>query len=190
MVTQLSTGEAPNAAAMSAARTVSQSAVLKSIRLVESTSTRQLYEGALPPNVNMGSELRSEFNDESGNLLVFVLCELSANRSADDDEPVLSLAARFQIHYQVGTDVAGDNAHAFARIVGMFNVWPFWREFVQSMTNRMGMPSLTIPLMDPSTVAWSETSSGATPKKAARKKARKSPKKKSAKKKAAKKKRR
>lgn len=28
------------------------------------------------------------------------------------------------------------------------NAWPYWREFVQSMSNRMGFPALTVPLLE------------------------------------------
>ena len=29
----------------------------------------------------------------------------------------------------------------------IFNAWPYWREFVQSMSARMGFPALTVPLL-------------------------------------------
>ncbi len=28
------------------------------------------------------------------------------------------------------------------------NAWPYWREFVQSMSARMGFPALTVPLLE------------------------------------------
>jgi hypothetical protein len=30
----------------------------------------------------------------------------------------------------------------------IFNAWPYWREFVQSMSTRMGYPALTVPLLE------------------------------------------
>ena len=33
----------------------------------------------------------------------------------------------------------------FAQANGTFNLWPYWREFVQSTSTRMGLPALTVP---------------------------------------------
>ena len=43
------------------------------------------------------------------------------------------------------------------------NAWPYWREFVQSMSSRMGFPALTVPLLE------------IVPKKAATKEAKSQP---------------
>ena len=43
------------------------------------------------------------------------------------------------------------------------NAWPYWREFVQSMSTRMGFPALTVPLLE------------IVPKKSAAKKAKSQP---------------
>ena len=43
------------------------------------------------------------------------------------------------------------------------NAWPYWREFVQNMSSRMGFPALTVPLLE------------IVPKKAAAKKAKSQP---------------
>jgi hypothetical protein len=43
---------------------------------------------------------------------------------------------------------------AFSQTVGVQNVWPYWREFVQSMTGRMGLPPLRMPLLNPAQLAF------------------------------------
>jgi preprotein translocase subunit SecB len=35
---------------------------------------------------------------------------------------------------------------SFAELNGTYNAWPYWREFVQNITNRMQLPTLTIPV--------------------------------------------
>jgi preprotein translocase subunit SecB len=35
---------------------------------------------------------------------------------------------------------------AFAKTNAVFNAWPYWREFVQSTTVRMGLPPLVTPV--------------------------------------------
>jgi hypothetical protein len=49
----------------------------------------------------------------------------------------------------------GDNAIAVhedleyaINIIPIPNAWPYWREFVQSMSARMGFPALTVPLLE------------------------------------------
>jgi len=43
-----------------------------------------------------------------------------------------------------GITEAGCNE--FARINGIFNAWPYWRELVQNTIARMGLPQLTLPV--------------------------------------------
>ena len=38
-------------------------------------------------------------------------------------------------------------AEYFMTINPISNAWPYWREFVQNMSSRMGFPALTVPLL-------------------------------------------
>jgi preprotein translocase subunit SecB len=40
----------------------------------------------------------------------------------------------------------------FCLKVGATTLWPYWREYVQSQTTRMGLPGLRIPLLHPKTM--------------------------------------
>jgi hypothetical protein len=42
----------------------------------------------------------------------------------------------------------------FSQTVGVQNVWPYWREFVQSMPARMGLPPLRMPLLNPAQLTF------------------------------------
>jgi len=44
-------------------------------------------------------------------------------------------------------DFKKDDLDMFANVNGVFNCWPYWREFVQNITTRMGLPSLIVPLL-------------------------------------------
>lgn len=39
-----------------------------------------------------------------------------------------------------------EDIRAFARYNATYNAWSYWREFVQSMSNRLGLPAITIPI--------------------------------------------
>ena len=52
------------------------------------------------------------------------------------------------------------------------NAWPYWREFVQSMSSRMGFPALTVPLLEivPKKAATKEAKSQPVKKESTRRK--------------------
>lgn len=37
--------------------------------------------------------------------------------------------------------------HCFSRINSVYNIWPYWREFVHSTMMRMGLPAFMMPLL-------------------------------------------
>ena len=45
------------------------------------------------------------------------------------------------------TDIKQSDIVAFAKFNATVNAWPYWREFVQSMTSRMEIPTVTVPLL-------------------------------------------
>jgi len=61
--------------------------------------------------------------------------------------PDLFIEAHFLLVYKLtsATGLEPENLQAFADLNGRFNAWPYWREFVQTMTTRMGLPALTVP---------------------------------------------
>jgi hypothetical protein len=81
-------------------------------------------------------------------------------RAADTEGPSpqssqFTIKATFELEYVVaeGSAVSKDALDLFARINGVYNSWPYWREFVQSMTARMQVPTLTVPLLRSSEAA-------------------------------------
>ncbi|MCC6262080.1 MAG: hypothetical protein IT169_00765 [Bryobacterales bacterium] len=65
------------------------------------------------------------------------------------DAPSLDVEASFEVDYRLrGEYVPGDaSVDAFANGNAIFNVWPYFREFLQNMTVRMGHPPLTAPFL-------------------------------------------
>jgi hypothetical protein len=63
----------------------------------------------------------------------------------------LRVEATFGLMYltQSPDAISPETLAAFSQTVGVQNVWPYWREFVQSMTGRMGLPPLRMPLLTP-----------------------------------------
>jgi len=63
-------------------------------------------------------------------------------------ESPISIFASFLITFSIAEPFS--NRHhldEFVEHVGMRTVWPYWREFVQSMTVRMGLPPFPVPVI-------------------------------------------
>lgn len=65
-----------------------------------------------------------------------------------EKKPAVEIQAVFMLVYKAESleGLKTENFDSFARINGIYNAWPYWREFVQSATTRMGLPSLTLPV--------------------------------------------
>ena len=65
-----------------------------------------------------------------------------------------------------------DDFEYFLTINPISNAWPYWREFVQSMSARMGFPALTVPLLEivPKKAATKEAKSQPVKKESTRRK--------------------
>jgi preprotein translocase subunit SecB len=70
-------------------------------------------------------------------------------RPADDEaKSFLRISASFRLVYGCGDleELSDEKLEAFGSVNGVFNAWPYWREFVQNMTARMGLPPLVLPV--------------------------------------------
>jgi hypothetical protein len=68
----------------------------------------------------------------------------------EESERAIDIYATFLLTYEIGEhEFEQANLDAFAKLNGMFNLWPYIREFVQAMSVRMGLPALTLPVYRP-----------------------------------------
>jgi hypothetical protein len=76
----------------------------------------------------------------------FLLCPLKDG--VREDEPRLLITASFVLTYALKSfdGIEDRNIEAFAQINAIHNAWPYWREFVQSTTARMGIPTVIVPV--------------------------------------------
>ena len=67
----------------------------------------------------------------------------NADSSAED---LLRVECKYRVRYQLKPDHNFTPQHfeSFGQLNGVYNAWPYWREFVQSATVRMGLPALTL----------------------------------------------
>lgn len=69
---------------------------------------------------------------------------------AEEQSKQVALFARVRLEYQLVKDrgaVDDDDATVFGRVNGIYNAWPYLREFVQSGLLRLGLPPFELPLL-------------------------------------------
>jgi hypothetical protein len=132
---------------------VSSRVQIRDVLLLESRTKRE-------PVVELsqdGNELRFNIADvgfaaerESNQILVrpsFVMTV--ARESGAESGPSAQIEATFVLIYGVDSfeGIEDRNVEAFAMTNGVFNAWPYWREFVQNAAARMGLSSsLIVPV--------------------------------------------
>jgi len=144
---------------MEAAARVAQLFVLQEIFLVDAKMSRDpLIES--PEALSLEHKCSTEFlTSEKGKNLRFILCNFRV-AAFSDKEPskcVMKIEASFCTSYVKKPDIFlpmedDDSLLTYAEYLGTINpisnAWPYWREFVQSMSSRMGFPALTVPLLE------------------------------------------
>ena len=75
----------------------------------------------------------------------------SAKGQSEDNQEkeVASLEGEYILTYSLKdrNALTTEDIELFCNINAIYNAWPYWREFVQSMSNRMELPTLTLPLL-------------------------------------------
>jgi hypothetical protein len=157
---------------MAMAARIAQRFVLKEIYLVDAKITRDPLI-ALPEALTLEHKCDTSLWFEKDKPIIDKIhCnfQVAAFSAESPDKLVMKIEASFCTSYAYQApavpddfEVGSDDLEYFFRINPISHAWPYWREFVQSMSARMGFPALTVPLLE------------IVPKKAATKKAKSKP---------------
>ena len=90
-------------------------------------------------------------NTEQHGKYVAVMMIFRVHTERESQPSGLVISAGFLLTYElkVHEDYPQTNLDAFGNLNGVFNAWPYVREFVQSMSTRMGAGALTLPVFRP-----------------------------------------
>jgi hypothetical protein len=145
---------------MGIAARMAKEEVLQEIYLIDAKTSRDpliVYPEALSLEHRCSTKVLAYDKDKK---LSFILCNFRviAFSSAAADKPVMKIEASFCTSYvheslpdeSPDKDINNliDEFDYFVAINPIANAWPYWREFVQSMSTRMGFPALTVPLLE------------------------------------------
>ena len=118
-----------------------------------------------PENLTQRVNVQCEKDDETGQIIVlasYVLRASDTENIGGEEHLPFVLEAMFAVAYKLAKPSKID-AQLLQRIgekSGVFHSWSFWREFVQSMTTRMGLPALRVQLLPPGGMQFSPTNPG------------------------------
>jgi len=131
---------------------VHQNAQIGNVRLVRAKVTAEHPDNALkePINVSMGVKAK-QVECASGQLLVEVYFRMAGSSKADQSKTktVICVECTFEASYHLTADFTPtiEQIRAFKEGNAIFNCWPYCRQFVQEMIQRMGYPPLVIPFL-------------------------------------------
>lgn len=117
------------------------------IRLFESSS--KLVE-VVAADVSLASDMQVEptMTVDGDALVARVRFRVEITR-ADDDSPVASVECTYGALYRLPSehDLPRNELQAFSQSVGLLALYPYAREFTQTVTTRMGLPPLVLPIL-------------------------------------------
>lgn len=125
---------------------VSPHVELKHVKQIKGTFWQTATAGLGLKSVEIDNSTKVEMDKDNSLLFVFVDFKLIA-KLKKTPEPVVNIDASFLLVYELAKlDFTEEHFRQFSKVNGLFNAWPYWREYVQSATVRMGLPALTIPV--------------------------------------------
>jgi hypothetical protein len=133
-----------------AARKLISVVQLTEVRLIELHTTNRLNLSHEIPSVTIEPSFKATASVEGtpGKFLVLASLDLQVKASEGENQPLVRIRAKFELRYRVPSDypLMRMELAAFARVNGIYNAWPYFREIVQNITGRMGLPSLILPV--------------------------------------------
>ena len=127
---------------------VSDRVQLKDVRLI-SCKCGQAPEATLGKKTfEINYSTKVEVDKKSGYIIVIPKFHFEASTENKIPGPALFIDADFLLAYKVENfkGLTQSGFEQFADLNGIYNAWPYWREFVQNTIARMGLPSLSIPV--------------------------------------------
>ena len=124
---------------------------IEGVRLVEATAETKVRSPADTGAVDLLVNRTAEINERQDSGTFFVVAKIGTQLVPEQakEEPLVSIETSFELQYRLpeGFRVDPQTLTTFAETNGIYNAWPYWREFVQSTFARMGLPPVVLPLL-------------------------------------------
>jgi len=151
---------------------------LTDLRLVGSQTAMSMTGTSFPQAIEHLEHLQQQIDIESAvgqidkvdHIRCVIRCTIGvkSREPPQEDAPHFHIEAAFELVYRVDSleGISEELVTEFGQRNALYNAWPYWREFVQSMTTRMGLPALRIPLLRPPDLKFSPNAKARQRKKA------------------------
>jgi len=127
---------------------VSDRVQIRDVRLMSCDCEQKPAATAGKKSYNLTTSTNVQSDKNKGVIIVITKFHFEAFIEEKAQEPVLTIDASFVLTYHVDSfdGLTQEGFKQFANLNGVYNAWPYWREFVQNTVGRMGLPALTIPV--------------------------------------------
>lgn len=127
------------------------SKILKGVELVDiylqsCAATLKTINLSLAKGLSLEVKDKASYNARDDKTVVTHTFNLVANQEGAKDY-VFKISASFCLVYNSAEPFSEEFFGIFKRTSLAMNSWPYFREFAQSLTQRMGTPPLTLPLI-------------------------------------------
>ena len=147
---------------------VSDKVNLEDVRLIACRCFQSPEAGTGSHNLEIDWDVETQTNKNNKTVLVLPSFVVKGTpKNSNTKEPDLTIEADFVLIYKAKSlsRLRKNNFDAFGKTNGIYNAWPYWREYVQNIISRMGLPPLVIPvfrLMKPKSTAQKKTTKKST----------------------------
>ncbi|MDQ6768959.1 MAG: hypothetical protein M3Z54_03110 [Gemmatimonadota bacterium] len=131
---------------------VAKGVEIQHVSLQAATLRTQIDPLELPEEVVLSQSHRTRYElPEKHPGKIFVTVEFDCNGAGgppSGDTQRLKLSAIYLLIYSHPdlTSLPAESLEAFARLNGVYNAWPYWRELIQTVSGRIGLGPLVVPV--------------------------------------------
>ena len=129
------------------------SEVARDVQLESIALRRAQFEAFAEGEVDLtklkaNTQVASKYSLEGSRLLVAMSFRFELALPGEPPSPALNLIAEYALRYKLpeGNTYRDLALRYFAELNGALNVWPYWRELVQTVASRAGLGALTLPV--------------------------------------------
>ena len=133
-----------------AAIKVSDRVELENVRLMSCRCEHRRFVPRGEKTLSMKRHAEGKLDEKASRVFVMVDFSLDVFVSGEDSSnPFATLVATFLLVYCIKDyeGITQECIDQFAETNGVYNAWPYWREFIQSTGARMSLPNLTVPVL-------------------------------------------
>ncbi len=121
---------------------------IRDVRLIDCKCTQKPVAMTGKKSYSVATSTDVQLDKDNRFIVVIAKFHLEASAGKKTSKPVLTIDASFVLTYQIDSfaGLTQRGFEQFANLNGIYNAWPYWREFVQNVIGRMGLPPLTMPV--------------------------------------------